>query len=170
MESDAVVAMCVAIHKQFDGKVYISNFISDDDASTRKLLTNSDGNPHLPSDFTTPTFLADLKHRIKCLAKPVFGLASLSKKISRVTRADALRIKRNYAWYLKSCIQSKQCDFKQFQDGCKASLHHHFGEHHWCSSDWCWAKKLDEMEEGELIASKVRRCDEVVDVTVEDEV
>jgi hypothetical protein len=171
MESDAAVAMCTHVHNKFQGKVYISNFISDDDASTRKLLTNSPGNPLLPQDFATPTFLADLNHRIKCLAKPVFGLASLSKKISRVTRADALRIKRNYAWYFKSCIQNTQCNFKQFKDGCKAPLHHHFGEHHWCNSDWCWAKKLDDMEEGEVDMMEIERCvevDEVNDVSVVD--
>ena len=58
MESDAAVALCVAIHKNFDGRVYIANFISDDDASTRKLLTHSDANPLLPTDFALITGLS----------------------------------------------------------------------------------------------------------------
>ena len=91
----------MVIHKRFGGRMFIANFISDDDASIRKLLTNPENNPLLPNDFQTLAFLADLNYRIKCLAKPAFGLVTLSKKISRVTRAEGLRIKRNYAWYSK---------------------------------------------------------------------
>ena len=165
----------VCCHSQEVWGTGLHRFISNDDASTRKLLTNSATNPLLPTDFVTPTFLADLNDRIKCLAKPVFKLASLSKKISRVTRADALKVKRNYAWYFKSCIKNKQCTFKQFKDGSRAPLHHHFGEHHWCSAAWCWAKKLDEMEdmmEGDVEGFAYGRCDDVVeavDDTVQDE-
>ena len=40
MECDAAVAMAVSICNKFKGKVFIANFVSDDDASTRNLLTN----------------------------------------------------------------------------------------------------------------------------------
>ena len=98
MKCDAAVAMAVSIHDKFKGKAFIANFVSDDDASTRNLLTNGPKNPHLPDSFPTPTFLADLNHRIKCIAKPKIGLAATNKGISRVSRGDTLRIKRNYTW------------------------------------------------------------------------
>ena len=124
--------------------------MSDDDASARNLLTNGPNNPHLLDTFPTPTFLANLNHRIKCIAKPIFGLAAMNKGISRVIRGDALRIKRNYAWYFKSQVKKKSGNYNNFVNGAEAPLHHHISVHHWWDGEWCWAKRLDDEKEAKM--------------------
>jgi hypothetical protein len=74
-------------------------------------------------------------------------LAATNKSISRVSRGDALRIKRDYAWYFKSQAKKENKNFKDFCNGAKAPLYHHFSVHHWCDGDWCWAKRLDDEED-----------------------
>ena len=108
--------------------MFISNFVSDGDAPTRNLLTNGYKTLHLPDAFPTSTFLADLNHCIKYIAKTIFGLTAMNKRISRINRGDALRINRNYYWYFKSQIKKKVRvgKFQDFVNGTKAPLYHHF--------------------------------------------
>ena len=65
------------------------------------------------------------------MAKPIFGLAATNKGISRVTRVDALRIKRDYASYFKSQVKKESGNFKDFVNNAKTHLYHHFSVHHW---------------------------------------
>ena len=37
MEADAAVEMCVKLERQYKFKVYVDKFVSDDDATTRKI-------------------------------------------------------------------------------------------------------------------------------------
>ena len=145
--------MAVSIHSKFKGKTFIANFVSNDDASTRNLLTNGLKLTHLPDSFPTPTSLTDLNYRIKCIAKPIFSLAATNKGISRVSRGDALRIKRNYAWYFKTQVKKKMASFKNLL----MVLRHLFTiilVHHWCDGEWCWAKRLDDEEEAKMCQVK----------------
>ena len=136
MEADAAVEMCTHIFNQFGGSVKIGRFISDDDASTRKWL-NPEENSDLPKGFKRPIFLADLNHRIKVLSKPIFALASLGKRTSTCSKGDALRLKRNFAWYFKSCVGDPKVTFKEFQRNVNAPIYHHFNNHLWCNAKWC---------------------------------
>jgi hypothetical protein len=149
MEADAAIEMCLELCKRFHFRVYIDKFVSDDDATTRKNL-NTQNNTDLPEKFKTPEFLADLNHRVKVIAKPLFGLAAISKSLSTCSKRDALRIKRNFSWYLKSGVRDETITFQEFYENRKAPIYHHFNTHQWCSSKWCWARRLDEEEEDEL--------------------
>ena len=121
MEADAAIEMCVELCKRFHFRVYIDKFVSDDDATTRKNL-NTRNNTDLPEKFKTPEFLADLNHRVKVIAKPLFGLATISKSLSTCSKGDALRIKRNFSWYLKSGVRDETITFQEFYENRKAPI------------------------------------------------
>ena len=104
MEADAGVHLCLWVFQEFNRKVYVDKFVSDDDSSTRKKLDPSK-NDTLPSDFPKPTFLADLNHCVKVIFKPIFGLAALNQALSSCTKGDALRLKRNFSWYIKTAVR-----------------------------------------------------------------
>ena len=97
MQADGVPRMALETHAQYKGKVYISEFVSYDDASTRKILTNKieEGKGGLPVDMIAPKFLCDINHRIKAMAKPIFTLAALSNHLSICKNIDVLKVKRN---------------------------------------------------------------------------
>ena len=73
MEADGALKLVLDIHREFENKVNIKSLVSDDDSSTRKILTKvSDSNTKgsLPTDMNDITFLCDVNHRIKCMSKP----------------------------------------------------------------------------------------------------
>ena len=92
MEADAALNMFKHLYETYDNKVYIEQFISDDDSSTRNLLCHptEHKNGALSLDMASPTFLCDVGHRIKCMAKPFFSLANLSNRLWTCTKSDAL--------------------------------------------------------------------------------
>ena len=61
-------------------------------------------------------------------------------------------IKRNFSWHLKTGVRDDKITFDKFYNNRKAFIYHHFNTHQWCSSKWCWARRLD--EEGD----KLKRC------------
>lgn len=83
------------------------------------------------------------------MAKPVFGLESLNKGLSQCTKADALRIKRNFVWYIKSSVSNPSVKLDDFFQNRKAPIYHHFNCHEWCSPTWCWEKQIDKEEDEE---------------------
>ena len=64
----------------------MKEFLGDDDSTTRSLLTVSTENKKkgkLPNDWPMDiTFWADVNHWVKCMAKPLFALATLSDELS----------------------------------------------------------------------------------------
>ena len=54
MEADRALELFKEIYKKYNNKLYIEEFVSDDDSSTRKTLrcTTEDGGGNLPKDMT----------------------------------------------------------------------------------------------------------------------
>ena len=148
MEADAALYMFKHLHETYDNKLYVEKFISDDDSSTRNLLCHpmEHKNGALPLDMASPTFLCDVGHRIKCMAKPFFSLANLSNRLSTCTKSDALRIKRNIDWCVRCYRSDSTKSFEDFVANAKAPVLHHFDDHSCCDASWCWKKDLDEKE------------------------
>ena len=80
MEADAALFMFQYIYDKYGNKVYIKEFVSDDDSSTHNILSHPTVHKHgeLSMDMTPPEFLCDAGHRIRFMAKPFFSLANLS--------------------------------------------------------------------------------------------
>ena len=148
MESQGALELWQEIYDKYDGRVYFEHFLSDDDSTTRAILSKTKDNKKgcLPDDCRSPTFWADVNHRIKCMAKPMFQLAALPDKISDLTKTDALRLKRNLGWYIQTSRKNNKVSFDQFVANIKAPIAHHFHSHEWCDSSWCPFKGMDEAE------------------------
>jgi hypothetical protein len=98
----------------------------------------------LPLSHPPWTKLADHNHRMRCLAGKCYKLARAKLEISKVTTADAERLKRNVCYAVH---QYKSEDFPTFKKSVWAVLHHHFGCHDTCG-EWCpWLKNKDKPEE-----------------------
>lgn len=74
MEADRELRMFQAVYKKYSNKVYMEEFVSEDDLSIRKMLRckTDNGTGDLPEDMKEPIFLADVNHHIKCMAGPFF--------------------------------------------------------------------------------------------------
>lgn len=72
--------------------------MSDNDAFTRKILTNKtdNGNGCIPIDMTPPEFLCDFNHRIKAMVNPFLAFSQF-----------LLRIKQNIGWYVRGYRNAK---------------------------------------------------------------
>ena len=56
------------------------------------------------------------------------------KKITKMTRVDCQRLKRNFAYWLwRYNGQSRE----EFVKNAPAVLYHHFNEHKYCDPVWC---------------------------------
>jgi hypothetical protein len=146
-----------------DGIVYIGEYVSDDDSSSRAMLTHSykdsieaglmasedrprykhggkkPDNGRLPINHPPITFLADKGHRVRGYAKKYFLLAGAVKaKNFGVTKIDAKRMKRRLSWALRIRTGGT---FKELQEYLTAVLEHHFDNHNHCG-DWCKAKGM----------------------------
>ena len=95
MEVDAALALYKDIYNKSDKKIHLKAVVADDDSSMRALLKYRYINPkgRLPEEMNEPDWLVDLSHQTKVVAKPIYQLAGLSKKISICTKLDAMRIK-----------------------------------------------------------------------------
>ncbi len=96
-------------------------------------------------------FLANLSHRVRTFAKYVYKLKKAAKKTSEMNGVDALRLKRNYAWWLFSGVNLTYAQFKQ---SAKSPVLHHFNDHSHCGT---WCKHTTKSEE-ELSKLKKYRC------------
>ena len=68
-------------------------------------------------------------------------MAKKNKGNHDIKRIDALRLKK----YLGCCIaQSRNCSFEEFKKNITAPIEHLFDSHEFCSSDWCYAKCIDD--------------------------
>ena len=155
MEADGAVELVTGVHTLCNEQVYVKNFVSDDDASTRNILKHKDGTNkgELPDSMTPPEFLCDINHRVKVMAKPFFALASLPKRLSTCTKLDAIRIKRNIGWYIRGSIANDNICFDTFVRDAKAPILHHFDDHRCCDPSWCWKKDLDLKEHASIVNS-----------------
>ena len=123
--------------------VSIQYIVSDDDSTMRATLQHigTHKNGKLLLHISEPTFLCDPSHRIKVMVKDVFGLALMSNSKSECRKIDALRLKKYIGCWIG---KSKLMPFDHFKTLSKAPVEHLFGNHQWCSSDWCFAASVDE--------------------------
>ena len=94
MEADAAfLSLVMKLDKDYDSKLYIENFVTDDDSSIRALLSHPTTNPkgRLPTHIPEPCWLADPSHRTRVVARAIFALATLNLEQSECRKIDAMR-------------------------------------------------------------------------------
>ena len=102
----------------------------------RALLNHSCNHPkgNLKLEIPDPDWLADPSHRTKVVAKPIFALAiSLNSKYT-CTKVDAIRIKKDYEYMLKT---NRMKTIVEIKFASKASIEHLFNNNEYCDSRWC---------------------------------
>jgi hypothetical protein len=141
MESQLALKMT---HRLFDktmGKAHASQMVTDDDATTRSLLSHTHKKGKLRQDVPSITFLADPGHRCKVMLKAIFANVSETKTSQNIRKVDAMRIKKYTSFYI---MQHRQGDLKKFVQNARAPIEHLFNEHAYCDASWCWAKDIEE--------------------------
>ena len=140
MEATAAYELILDLHRI---GVSVEFVVSDDDSTMRATLKHVGTHKHgkLPLHVTEPSFLCNPLHRIKVMEKEVIGLALMSNSKSECQKIDAMRLKKYIGCWIG---KSKLMPFDEFKALSKAPLEHLFGNHQWCSSDWCFAASLDE--------------------------
>lgn len=84
--------------------------------------------------ITAPTeMLCDPTHRTRVIGSKLFELAARSGS-TKVTRADALRMKRNYGYAHK---QARDKTFNEYKIAINGALYHHGNDHRYCDPSWC---------------------------------
>ena len=94
------------------GKIYYEYIVSDGDNKIKNCLTHPEKRPtgkkniggRLPAEIPVPKWFADPTHRAKCVAGAFFDLVKVHKKM---TKLDALRLKKYYSYYINK-IDIKQ--------------------------------------------------------------
>jgi hypothetical protein len=87
----------------------------------------------LGKDHPVIIFLADLSHRVRTYGKYLFAMKNMGAKRSPMTEMDALRLKRNFAWWLFS---GASLTYDEFSDAAMSPVLHHFNDHSKCGT-WC---------------------------------
>jgi len=149
MESDGAVYMVSDVFNQYKEKVVVNHFLGDDDSTTRSLLKipTPGKKGKLPAAYPQDiNFWADVNHRVKSMVKGLFALADLPLTISVCTKGDALRIKRNFGYYIQGCRKDPDCSLATFIANARAPVEHHFHNHQWCHSSWCPFKLMTDHE------------------------
>ena len=155
-----------------EGNVYVGEYVSDDDSSSRAILTHSTAdlieagtlseedwprylnggkkpdNGQLPINHPEISFLADKGHRVRGYANKYFALAAAKKSENLgVTKIDAERMKRRTSWTLRMRTDGT---FTELQKHLTAVLEHHFNNHVHCG-DWCKAKGKKGKEKKKIV-------------------
>ena len=147
MEADTALQIVHSLHGDSKGDVYIHSIVADDDSTMRSLLkykSEEHKKGQLKEGVPEPEWLADPTHRTKCVAKPIYGLASANKATSLVTKLDAMQLKKYYSYFVK---QSRNLPFEEMKRRSLAPLEHLFNDHRYCHSSWCIHKKREEDRE-----------------------
>ena len=65
MESEVALRLTKSLHQKWDGRVYITGIVSDDDSTMHAYLQHTDNNHKgkLHSTIPAPTFMADSSHQ-----------------------------------------------------------------------------------------------------------
>lgn len=116
------------------------NIVSEDDSPIRALLIYYYNHPRgkLNVEIHEPGWLADLSHRTKVVAKPVFALATVSKIKSSCTNVDVIRMKKYHDYILKT---NRMKTIAEIKVASKAVIEHLFNNHDYCDFRWCRPKK-----------------------------
>ena len=143
MEASVAQNLIVKRFEESRGKCRISTVVADDDSSMRKKCSHQGG---LPLNVHEPLFLADPSHRCKLISRPVFKLATAAKSVSKITKTDALRIKV-YVCCFFNVNRKKNKSLEWMVEHVWCVLYHLFDDHHLCTPDFCWKKRLEVEEE-----------------------
>jgi len=162
MESVGAVALVEKAWQ--GGKFWVETVVGDDDSTSRSALTldldrYKQAHPDVPKDSYWPkrmnakgkevpitnkgklhwetkaptAFLCDPTHRQRVIGKHMFAMASQTGKTD-VTRADALRIKRNVGYAHKQSIGKP---YEEYKTAMKGALLHLGNDHSCCDASWC---------------------------------
>ena len=172
MEADGCLELVEHVSETYQSSVYVYIIVSDDD-STMKAIVNHESNGakkgRLKPNIPVPKWKADPTHRTKVVAKPIYALASMTLKESKVRRLDAMRVKKNYAYFIK---QTRCKSFEEMKQQRYAPIEHIFDNHEFCHAEWCHRKR--EIEAGVKESSKgvgyYRDKSNVVDREVYDQI
>jgi len=123
----------------YDHGSYVNIIVMDDDSSTEAKCKQNvrpikSDKGELPKEIPEPKFYADPNHRIKLIGKKVYKLAAMPKSKSIMTKADAMRIKRNMGYFVR---RSRTKTFDEFKRDSNTVLKHHFNDHQYCDAHWC---------------------------------
>ena len=145
MDSDGMLFLMKRVHTVMQGKILYEYIVSDDDNKMKKYLTHPATRPtgkkniggRLPKEIPEPKWFADPTHRAKCVAGAFFDLVKSHKKM---TKLDALRLKKYYSYYIK---QNRHKTMKDLRENSMAPLFHLFDDHHLCDPSWCHKRKTE---------------------------
>jgi hypothetical protein len=150
------------------GDCFVSKYVGDDDSSTKKVMQHSYADmlrvgkinewPHYaskddkkkgakkPDNGLLPsiahpkiTWLANKNHRIRQVARKIFGLCSKKKGDCVGNNHDAERMKRCLSYAVR---QNSNDDSALLKAATQQVAEHHFGNHNDCGS-WCRVKPLE---------------------------
>jgi hypothetical protein len=157
MEAKACLDCVVKVWSHGEIPAFVRLICIDDDASTKAYLAHSffdldaKGLPrpknkkgeqktgkrndkgHLIRDHPAIVFLADLSHRIRTFGKYVYALKNAAINTSEMNDIDALRLKRNFAWWL---FTGSRLTYEEFVASARSPVLHHFNDHSECGT-WC---------------------------------
>ena len=100
MESQLALKMSHNLFEKALGKAHVSKMVTDDDATTRSLLSHKHKKGKLCNDVPAITFLADPGYRCKVMVKSIFGNVSETKSSQNIRKVDAMRIKKYTSFYI----------------------------------------------------------------------
>jgi hypothetical protein len=150
MEAEGAIKNITSLLKS--GSAYICSYMMDDDSSTKAVLQHpkpvdpsakkkkgkiKKDTGLLPSYHPVIKFIADKNHRVGKFANKIFELSALPRSQTSCTKADAERLKQNFAYFIHMYHGET---FKKFQWHAKAVMEHHFNNHQFCD-ERCPAKK-----------------------------
>jgi len=174
MESVGAVELVQRAYRT--GKYWVETVVGDDDSTSRSALKidlrqYQLDHPDVPKDSYWPkrpnkdgkmvyvpnkgklhwsvkgptSFLCDPTHRTRIVGNHMFALAAATAKTD-VTKADALRIKRNLGYAHK---QARSKLFEEYRTAIRGALLHLGNDHSCCDAEWCAFKagKKDETKD-----------------------
>ena len=103
MEANTALQLYINLYNASNKNIVLKTVVVDDDSPIRSLLTQKTNNLKggLSEEIPQPEWLADLSHRTKVVAKPIFLLADLPMSASTCTKVDAIRFKKYFGYTIK---------------------------------------------------------------------
>ena len=132
MECHAALLLVESVYDFSDGLVYMDVLVADDDSTMRSYVSYTGC---LREPIPEPDWLTDPNHRIKCMCNGVYKQVTKNRLISN---ADAKRFQFYLGWFIKTNRKRKDMTCANFAEKMKCVVEHMFGNHEYCTSDFCW--------------------------------
>jgi hypothetical protein len=168
------------------GDCFVNEYVGDDNSSTKKVMQHSyadmmwvgkidrwpryalkdkkrrgakkPDNGLLPITHPEITWLADKNHRIRQVAKKIFGLCLKKKEECIGNNHDAERMKRCLSYAVR---QNSNDDSAVLKAAIRQVTEHHFGNHDDCGS-WCRVRPLTGVDRQEANLRYRRKREEQI--------